>query len=318
MKKLALTAFAASVAFIPNLAQAQHRPPPGADFPRHVVRHVAPNVMVRQHGPDVRVRQHGGNVVVRHDGGRARHPGRDFRHRRLRHGVVVHPFWFGPQFHIANWQMYGFAHPGADRRWIRYYDDAYMIDRSGRVLDARYGMDWDRYGERWADDDGIPAYYGRGDYHPGEEDYAWVEEQDRRAYADRGYDDDHHDGGWDYSEYDRGPGHGYPPMTACHPAPQPCGGYGGGGGHGYPAPMPGCHPAPHPCGGYGYQQSYGYGGYGYAWPAVIVETTVTTAGSVTYTEEVVEEVVRSRRAHRPRRAPVRRAPVRRPPPGERG
>ena len=297
MKKLALTALAASVAFIPNAASAQHRPPPGAHVagpPGHVMSH---------RGPD---------VAVRHDGGRFRHPGRNFPHRRLRHGVAIHPFWFGPQFHIANWQMYGFAHPAPDHRWIRYYDDAYMIDRSGRVRDARYGMDWDRYGERWADDDGIPAYYGRGDYRPDDEDYAWVEEQDRRAYADRGYDD-HHGGGWDYSEYGRGTGHGYPP-PGCHPAPQPCGGYGGGGGHGYPPPMPSCRPARQPCGGYGYQQSYGYG-YGYGWPAMIVETTVTTAGSVTYTEEVVEEVVRTRRAHRPRRAPVRRPP---PPPGERG
>ena len=298
MKKLALTALAASVAIIPNAASAQHGSPPGAHVrgqPGHIMRHGGPNVVVRQRGPDVRVRQHGGNVVVRHDGGRFRHPGRHFAHRRLRHGAVIHPFWFGPQFHIANWQMYGFAHPRPDHRWIRYYDDAYMIDRSGRVSDVRYGMDWDRYGERWADDDGIPAYYGRGDYHPDDEDYAWVEEQDRRAYADRGYEGGHH-GGWDYSEYGRGSGHGYPPpMAGCHPAPpQPCGGHGV---------------------GYGYQQSYGYG-YGYGWPAVIVETTVTTAGSVTYTEEVVEEVVTRRRAHRPRRPAVRRPPP--PPPGERG
>ena len=32
-----------------------------------------------------------------------------------------------------------------------------LIDRDGRVLDGRYGFDWDRYGERWAyGEDGAP------------------------------------------------------------------------------------------------------------------------------------------------------------------
>ena len=277
MNKLASTLLAASVAFIPAAALAQHGP--RADGHREM-----------RAGHDSR-------VIARHDGGRFRHPGRDFRHRRLQRGFVVHPFWFGPQFHIANWQMYGFANPGRDYRWVRYYDDAYMIDRGGRVRDARYGLDWDRYGERWRDDDGIPAYYGRGDFHPDEEDYAYVEEQDRYAY-ESGHDGRGRDGGWDYSQYGHG-GYGYPPPSGgCHPAPpQPCGGYG-------------------PSMGHGYQQSYGYG-----YPVTIVETTVTTAGSATYVEEWVEEEVATtrRRVHRPRRArpPVRRAPPP-PPPGERG
>ena len=94
------------------------------------------------------------------------HPGRNFRGHRLQRGFVIPPFWFGPQFHINNWQVYGFADPGADGRWVRYYDDAYLIDRDGRVRDNRYGMDWDRYGEEWEVEDGIPAYRGRRDYRP--------------------------------------------------------------------------------------------------------------------------------------------------------
>ena len=280
MNKLALLTLAASAAFIPAVAAAQH----------------GPGVRVSHGGGNVVVRHGGPNVTVRHHGG-FRHPGRHFPHRRLQRGFFVHPFWFGPQFHVQNWQMYGFAPPPRDHRWVRYYDDAYLIDHEGRVRDERYGLDWDRYGERWAMDDGIPAYYGRGDYHPDEEDYAWVESQRGWDYADQG-------GGYGHGGY--GYGHG---------------GYGyGHGGYG-PPPGGGCQPMPmpQPCGG-GY--GYGYYGYGYAYP-IIIETTVHTGAAAT-TYEVVEEVVeyeRPRRRYRQRSAPPPRArprPRPRPPAGERG
>jgi len=273
MRKFSLLIVAATVAF-PAAASAQARhsgPMPG----HHQVRHG------------------GQHMMMRHDGRRFRHPGPNFRHHRLNRGFVIHPFWFGPQFHVQNWQMYGFAPPPRDHRWVRYYDDAYLIDREGRVRDERYGMDWDRYGERWDNDDGIPHYYGRGDYRPDDEDYAWAEEQGG------------HGEGWDYAAYGDTSGHGYGPAPGCHPAPQPCGhggGHGGGYGHGGAAGH----------GGYG----YGYYGYGVAYP-IIIETTVTTGGT-TYYEEVVEETVEVRQRHRPRRhrPPPPRRP--RPPAGERG
>lgn len=234
-------------------------------------------------------------------------------------GFVVGGFFFQPQFQVQNWQLYGLAQPGP-HRWIRYYDDALLIDRRGRVRDFRERVAWDRHGERWGyDGRGIPYYVGRGDYHPDERDYERVE---RERYG-RGR------GGWDYSDYGRGSyggGHGT---------------YGGGhgaysGGHGYaPAPRTGC--GPQPCVGYGApgynMQGYGYGGgYGggyYMAPVVITETVVTPAATTMVTEEVVEEVVyehrpvRRARAHRPRAArpcncPRPRAPAPRHPPGERG
>lgn len=272
MRTLSLSLLAASIAIIPSAAFAQPGPPPGHNW---------------QSGNS--------NMVVRHGGPRAGHPGRDFRHRRLQRGFVINPFWFGPQFHVNNWQMYGFADPGSDRRWVRYYDDAYMIDRGGRVLDTRYGMDWDQYGEEWDVDDGIPAYRGSRDWRPGDEDYAWVEGQsgpDAQGYA----------GGRGHGGYAHGGGHPGGPM------PGPGHGYGGTyGGSGYGA-------------GHGYGAGYGYGFYSPG--MVIIETTTTEAASY---EEVIEEVVevrqRARRAHRPRRARPScacPAPVRRPPPGERG
>lgn len=263
MNKLALLALAATAALLPaGAAQAQS-------------------------GPNVVVRQHGGPFMG---------PGGHFRHRRLERGFFIHPFWFGPQFHVQDWQLYGFPAPPRDHRWVRYYDDAYMIDREGRVRDHRYGLDWDEYGERWEMEDGIPSYYGRGDWRPGEEDYAWFERHgygrerdgerdyahDRRRSDHGGYDDD--DDGYGYGD------DGYGPPGGCRPAPRgPCGGYGG----------------------------YGYG-YGVAYP-IIIETTVTTGGcGCTVVEEVIEEVVEVReRPRRQRRSPPprRRAP---PPAGERG
>ena len=279
--------------------------------------HRGGNVQVRtgggmnmHRGGGMTVRHGGPNVVVRHNGGghfRSRHggfhPGRNFP-RRIHRGFTVHPFWFGQQFHINNWQAYGFADPGPDRRWVRYYDDAYLIDRGGRVVDERYGLDWDQYGERWSEEDGVPSYYGSREYTPGEEDYAWVDE---------------HGGERDYDYADAGPeGPDGPPMMPPQdygPGPAHGGGHGQvqayGGGYGPGPAYGGGH------GGYG----YGYGAYGYGWAyPIVIETTVTTGGG--YTEEITEEVVEVRRSNRPRRscncrraAPVRHAP---PPAGERG
>src|SRR3954453_3853827 len=100
MRKLSLSILAASIALSPSGAFAQGgppMPPPGGRW---------------QGG------MHGPNVMMRHMGPMQ---GRHFQ--RLRRGFVVPSFWFGPQFQIGNWQMYGFADPGPDGRWIRYYDD---------------------------------------------------------------------------------------------------------------------------------------------------------------------------------------------------
>lgn len=151
-------------------------------------------------------RRHGGtahNIGRRHGGpahGMSRkHGGFRGHHRfphvgRINRGFFIPPFWFGSQFHVGNWNAYGFPEPTGDRRWIRYFDDALLVDREGRVHDGRYGFDWDEYGDDWNYDRGIPEYVGNGDYRPDEEDYAYVEEED--VYADRDHDDGrerHHD-----------------------------------------------------------------------------------------------------------------------------
>ena len=159
--------------------------------------------------------QSGGSVTVQHSGGFR--PGVNWPHRRLGRGFVVHPYWYGPQFHINNWRAYGFGDPGPDRRWIRYYDDAYLIDRGGVIVDARQGLDWDEYGERWEVEDGVPAYYGRGEFQPGDEDYAWARSQGGQAY-----------GAWQGDAPPAGVTYGYNPYEPSAAAPAySYGAYGG-------------------------------------------------------------------------------------------
>jgi hypothetical protein len=197
---------------------------------------------------------------------------------RVQRGFIMPSFWLGPQFHIQDWRTYGFHEPVQGGRWVRYYDDAVLVDGYGRVVDVRHGLDWDEYGEPWEyDPRGIPVYVGDGDYYPGPDDYAYVESYDGRAYAEA-YDDEGY-----YEDYDYGYAHG---------------GYGGSYSHGY-------YPPPPP----GY---WGYGSYryGHGWGGVtITETTVTTTHGCCAEEKVVVQ-----KPHRVERRHYKRKPVR----GERG
>jgi Ni/Co efflux regulator RcnB len=261
MKTLALLACAATAALFPTIASAQGpAPQAGHSWREGAVREM-------RGGPE--------RVIVRRP-----HERRRFAHiPRIRQGFIVPQMWWGPQFTIRNWGGYGFPQPFAGGRWIRYYDDALLIDRDGRVRDGRYGYDWDRYEDEWDyDDRGVPVYVGDGDFEPEDRDYAWAERYERHGDRRGGYEGPH-----------RGPvyGHGYPPPSACHAR----------------------------CGG----PAYGHGGgYGYAWsgPVVVTETITTTTAPVVETrtyyeyEEAVSTRRPARRHHRVRRAPSR--------PGERG
>ena len=248
-------------------------PAPGISWRQRAPAPVAPRIERRMPPPSVVAPQaamrHGRDrVIVRHDRDRIEHR----RGHRFVRGTMVPPFWFGPQFHVQNWGLYGFPPPGGDRRWVRYYDDAYLIDRDGRVHDGRYGLDWDEYGERWDDDGrGIPAYVGDGDFHPGDEDYAYVEGYDGEAYADDYHDDRYRDEevyAGDYRPQEHRQGYGHPMPTVSY----------GGCQQAYS-----CSPPPPPC---------GHCGYGYGWGVMTVtETTVTTPGTVTTHTYYVDEPV---------------------------
>lgn len=84
--------------------------------------------------------------------------------QRVGRGWRMQPYWWSPRFRLHDWRMYGLPEPRSDWFWIRYYDDALLVDRYGTVHDGRWGVDWDRYGERWDRDQfGVPYYQGYED-----------------------------------------------------------------------------------------------------------------------------------------------------------
>ena len=272
----------APVAHAPIARPPHHGPSHAA--PRHVGG--MPPVVVQHRGP-VRVHvRNGDRVRVRHHSGsrmgmRGHHGFKNYsNYRRIDRGFFLPQPWWGQGYHIQNYSMYGLPHPIGGGRWVRYYDDALMVDAGGRVLDGRYGMAWDEWQDQWTyDDRGVPVYAGDGDFYPGDEDYAWVEGRD---------------GGYAEGEvYGHGEGHAY---GGC---PQSCA---------YP-------PAP----AYPYGYGYGYGhGWGYGGGMVVTETTITTAPTIV-NEVWEEEVVYEQRVRKPRKYRAKPRYHRpRPQPGERG
>lgn len=109
--------------------------------------------------------------------GGANAPGGWAAYRRPYRGYALPSYWIAPRFYISDWQSYGLTQPSYGYNWVRYYDDAVLVDGRGSVYDTRAGIDWDRYDNGYAGDDRVYAggYDDRG--------------YDDRAYDDRGYDD---------------------------------------------------------------------------------------------------------------------------------
>lgn len=143
---------------------------------------------------------HGDRVVVRRqmDHGMRHHGGQSGRYSRVERGHRVPGYWMQPRFQIHDFGRYGFYQPMYGGRWIRYYDDALLVDPYGQVIDGQWGMKWDEYDPDWRHDDrGIPEYVGTGDYHPDDQDYAWVEGEE--GYAGHGGGYHHGQGGYGYT-----------------------------------------------------------------------------------------------------------------------
>src|SRR5687768_14743362 len=144
MSKLWLIGLAASAAWTPA-AMAQTPPPMahGAHAP------AGPAMHPRMHRPTTPGHMRPGQMKGFHRFGR---------------GHIVPPHFRSRQFFVNNWQMFGWPAPMPGGHWIRFHDDALLIDRDGRVMDGRYGWDWDRRGDHMAyDDDYDDDYYARDD-----------------------------------------------------------------------------------------------------------------------------------------------------------
>jgi hypothetical protein len=200
-------------------------------------------------------------------------PGGWDAYRRPVRGWTLPSYWMGGSFGISDFATWGLSRPPYGYFWVRYYDDAVLVDRGGRVWDSVSGVDWDG-----------------GAY----------------AYADGGYGADYDAPGYDYDEddrYDRDDRRGpkRPPYRGGY-APPPA--------YAPPPPPRGCAQA---CSdGYYAGQGYYAGGYYIIPPSTTVVvvgggTTTTT----TVTEEVVQSGARYVEKRVVRRAPtklVRRTP----------
>lgn len=79
-------------------------------------------------------------------------PGGWGAYRRPVYGYILPRYWINPAYYIGNYGAYGLPAPAYGYGWSRYYDDAVMTDRYGRVYDRRSDIDWDRHEGGYAED----------------------------------------------------------------------------------------------------------------------------------------------------------------------
>lgn len=232
-----------------------------------------------------------------------RAPGGWGAYRRLGRGAALPGYWMRSDFRVPDFHHYGLSAPPQGYFWVRYYDDAVLVDGRGQVWDSVGGIGWGGGAAAWSGG-------GYGGSYSSSESYAQVgtsyapprgpiQPIDPNAY----YDAPPYAGVEPIPYPPQYPG-GYappvaPPPVVQFPAPQPCvqacGGYQGG----YQVQGSGSY------GGYG---GYSYGSYGAGTTTVIVTPAPVTTTVVT--EEVIEEVTTTSYVRTAPRRVVRRAPVR--------
>ncbi|OYY71778.1 MAG: hypothetical protein B7Y47_06780 [Sphingomonas sp. 28-63-12] len=100
--------------------------------------------------PRLQGQRWGGQIGGRWIGG-VQAPGGWGGYRRPGRGFALPRYWIAPSFFIGNYASYGLAPPPSGYSWSRYYDDAVLIDGSGRVYDSVSGIGWE--GQDRSDDD---------------------------------------------------------------------------------------------------------------------------------------------------------------------
>ena len=116
--------------------------------------------------------------------GGANAPGGWNAYHRPSRGWTLPSYWVAPRFYVNDWQTYGLYQPSYGYNWVRYYDDAVLVDGRGGVYDSRDGVDWDRYDDGYyTDDEQVYAAPAERRYAPG------------ASYAGPGYAQPAYDGG---------------------------------------------------------------------------------------------------------------------------
>ena len=121
----------------PRMTPMMHNPP--------MMHHAAPTVQVGG--------SRWGSKVGGHWWGGMNAPGGWQAYRRPARGYVLPSYWISPRFYITDWSGYGLSQPATGYNWVRYYDDAVLIDGRGSVYDTADGIDWDRYDDGYYTDD---------------------------------------------------------------------------------------------------------------------------------------------------------------------
>lgn len=236
-------------------------------------------------------------------------PGGWNSYRRLHRGHMLPSYWMGTGFRVPDYLSFGLAAPPQGYHWVRYYDDAVLVDSRGLVWDSRDAINWG---------DGATYGYAGGSYSNG---YA----EAGASYAApriEAYDD--------YDDIPVAPDVPPPPPGASYDAPIPAP-YSA-----YPAaplpPAPPVHVQSYPaavppvqvqtytapcaqvCGG-AYQGGAFYGGSAYAGGYYAAGTTtvvITPAPIVTTTTVVEERIIEDRLVVTPKRT-LRKKMLRRTP-----
>ena len=114
--------------------------------------------------------------------GGANAPGGWSAYRRPVRGWALPVYWNTPRFYISDWSTYGLAQPQYGYNWVRYYDDAVLVDSRGSVYDSVGQVDWDRYDD--GQDQGGYGYENDQVYAGDDERYAPPQPayQDERRY----------------------------------------------------------------------------------------------------------------------------------------
>ncbi|MDV3455535.1 RcnB family protein [Sphingomonas sp. HF-S4] len=71
-----------------------------------------------------------------------RAPGGWNGYHRLHRGATLPGYWRGNDFRVHDYLSFGLAAPPAGYSWVRYYDDAVLIDDQGSVWDSIDGISW--------------------------------------------------------------------------------------------------------------------------------------------------------------------------------